>query len=203
MTAQDELTSGIRELAESNARRHFDEAANAKREYGRYTVAGAAGAIALLASQFDTAGDHQRILIAISVIVLVLSLFCSFYTMRALWIEEAENAAKWTKWRNQTLRDINSVEDRDAIHIIPLPEPHYPQFKRWSGWSVGLLFQGFIWGIFYLLSFFFYDPDVGYRFPFDREELHNSVQNNADSQLESSPAPVEEYGPALTEPPAS
>lgn len=153
----------IADYAATQSHKHEAESASAKKEQGRYMVAGAAGGIALLVGQFDDATDGQKLIIALALIFFVVSLYCSFNALRAIWVEEAENANAWKKWDYAARKIVfeHAQETGAASRLIelpPTPRVRHRQFGRWNGWAAGLLIQGAVWSIFFLGSHFDWMP---------------------------------------------
>ncbi|RKR00051.1 MULTISPECIES: hypothetical protein [Maricaulis] len=166
MTEPSSFEREIADYAITQSHKHESESANAKKEQGRYLVAGAAGGIALLVGQFDTAADTQRLLIASALIFYAASLYCSFNTLRAVWVEESENAVAWKKW-DVAARTVvfEQIQQKGAVsrmlELPPTPRNKTRQFDRWNWWAVTFLVQGAIWSLFFLGSHFEWWPWLG------------------------------------------
>ncbi|MEE2567119.1 hypothetical protein [Hyphobacterium marinum] len=127
-------------------------AESARREVGRYRVAGAAGAIALLASQIPNA-EGAFILLTIPIFFFSWSLYCSIISLNKSVSEQIDFPSKWTNWSMKVIHVIGMQRFEDGIPDLP-EEPKYEvrPSDNWAARAHGALIGGGIGAAFYLIE---------------------------------------------------
>ncbi len=131
---------------------------NAQNELHRYTIAGAAGGIAILVAQIEGANQSELIIVALSLVSFVCSLYFSFNAVQSKWVLESEQQAKWASWTLDNYRRIDSHESEfgDPRTIPELTETpnesiDTTSYRRWASLATGALTGGGIAAIGFLM----------------------------------------------------